>query len=104
MSKKKSREISESSVIDQLLGQEQAEKSRAAASSSAPKPKKRYTIMIDEDLLERVRDFVYHTPGENISALTCRLLRSHIDKAEKRRGTIPTRGGKKVATGRPVGR
>lgn len=65
--------------------------------------KLRFTVHIPVDLIERVKDCVFHTPGLTISEMAEEALFSELKKRETERGeAFPSRGGKKLRTGRPV--
>ncbi len=68
-----------------------------------PSPKKdRLTAQLPQDVMERVRNAVYWTPGLTIAGITTQALNQFVDQLEKERGeSFPPRQGA-VKTGRPV--
>ncbi|MBL8763360.1 MAG: hypothetical protein JNM07_03725 [Phycisphaerae bacterium] len=65
--------------------------------------KLRYTVHLTSELVERLRDAVYWTPGLTLAELAEDALRGAIDRLEKTRGQpFPRRAGK-LKGGRPIG-
>ena len=78
-------------------GEPQADPARPA--------KERATFQLPADLVERVRDAVYWTPGQTMAAFMEEALRHQLDRVEKKRGgAFPPRHGAALRTGRPVKR
>lgn len=67
--------------------------------------KERATFQLPVELIERVRDAVYYTPGQTMAAFMEEALRHQLDRIEKKRGEpFPSRRGAALKTGRPVKR
>jgi hypothetical protein len=67
--------------------------------------KERATFQLPTDLIEKVRDAVYYTPGQTMAAFMEDALRHHLERVEKKRGEpFPSRKGAVLKTGRPVKR
>ena len=70
--------------------------------ASATAVKERATFQLPIDLVERVRDAVYWTPGATMSGFMEEALRAHLERIEKKNGrSFPSRPGK-LKTGRPI--
>ena len=64
--------------------------------------KERVTFKLDAELIERIRDAVYWTPGATMAAVIERAMIDHLAKLERERGSkFPRRSGA-VRTGRPI--
>src|SRR5690242_17719802 len=64
--------------------------------------KERVTFKLPLDLIERIRDVVYWTPGATMARLLEDALATHLEKLERERGsTFPRRSGA-IRTGRPI--
>jgi hypothetical protein len=62
--------------------------------------KQRFGVYLPSDLIERVRNTVYWTPGITLSDLVGKALTAYIDKLDEERGEpLPPRKGN-VKTGR----
>src|SRR5215213_6937435 len=73
-----------------------------ADTAPAPKPaKERVTFQLPVELIERVRDAVYWTPGATMAALMEAALSDHLARLEERRGAAFERRGGALRTGRP---
>lgn len=48
--------------------------------------RKLFTVKIDEELIERMRDAVYWTPGKTLNGFAEFALRAALDHIEKERG------------------
>lgn len=74
-----------------------------AAGAPAPGPrKKRLTVYVPGDLLERARDAVYWTPDLTLSDLVAGALERRLEELERERGAPfpPRRSG--LRPGRPI--
>lgn len=76
-----------------------------AAKTAEPEPKakkERTTFQVSVELLERVRNAVYWTPGATVSGLMQDALEGELARLEKKRGEpFPPRAGD-LKTGRPI--
>lgn len=64
--------------------------------------KERCTLRLSRDLMDKLRDAVYWTPGLTLGSLAEQALRTCIDEIEAGRGgPFPPRAGN-LKTGRPV--
>jgi hypothetical protein len=73
-----------------------------AQSVPATGKKERATFQLPIDLIEKVRDAVYWTPGATMAGFMEDALRAHIERTEKKNGrSFPSRSGK-LKTGRPI--
>ena len=70
---------------------------------SSPAPaKERATCQLPVELIERVRDAVYWTPGATLAGFFEDALKRHLEQLEKKRGeAFPHRSGQ-LKTGRPL--
>jgi hypothetical protein len=65
-------------------------------------PKERLTIHVSSDLVERLRDAVYWTPGLTLAGLAEEALSQAVDALEKKnRKPFPKRAGR-LRLGRPM--
>ena len=70
--------------------------------SSAQAKKERATCQLPVELIERVRDAVYWTPGATMAGFFEEALKRHLEQLEKKRGKpFPHRSGQ-LKTGRPI--
>jgi hypothetical protein len=61
-----------------------------------------FTVSLPAALQARARAAAYYTPGENLSGLTERALKSEIERMERERGAAFPDAAVKVKTGRPI--
>ena len=65
-------------------------------------PKQRITVQIRQDIIERLKNAVYWTPGLTLAALSEEAFAKAVDKLEEdRREKFPQRR-EELKTGRPV--
>ncbi len=64
--------------------------------------KERVTFQLPVELIERVRDAVYWTPGATMAALMEAALSDHLAKLEEHRERPFERRGGALRTGRPI--
>src|ERR1700758_4602530 len=64
--------------------------------------KERVTFKLSLDLIERIRDAVYWTPGATMTRLMEEALTAYLEKLERNRGNAFPRRTGAVRTGRPV--
>jgi hypothetical protein len=69
---------------------------------AAAAPPVRLTVHLRADLIERVRNAVYYTPGLTLSGLASAALRREIDGLEAERGEPFPDTRVTIRTGRPV--
>ncbi len=68
----------------------------------ASQAKQRITVQISVDVIERVKNAVYWTPGLTLTSLAVEALSIAVDKLEKaRKEPFPKRGAE-LTSGRPV--
>ena len=64
--------------------------------------RERLTAQLPQEVMERVRNAVYWTPGLTIAGMTTQALEQFLDQIEAERGApFPPRQGA-IKTGRPV--
>jgi hypothetical protein len=65
-----------------------AGKGRGAAkpSADAAAPKRHFTVLVQDDIVERTKRAVYWTPGMTMSYLAEEALTEYVDRMEKKRG------------------
>lgn len=69
----------------------------------AKQPKVRVTFQLSVDLIERVRDVVFYTPGLTMTKLLTDALVTTLEKVElENGGRFASRGNIPLRTGRPV--
>ena len=69
-----------------------------------PDKRERFTVQLSADLIDKVRDAVFWTPGLTLSDLAADALRDALTDLEAKRGeAFPARTGE-LKTGRPVKR
>jgi hypothetical protein len=72
------------------------------ANRREPCSKQRFTLQLPSDLVERLRDAVYWTPGLTLAGLAERALQEAVGGMEDQRGQpFPERTGE-LRAGRPV--
>lgn len=74
---------------------------RRKAKKRAPE-KSRLTINLSIDLIERVKNAVYWTPGLTMSSLAEQALLQAVDTLEKKRGEPFPHRAEELRPGRPV--
>lgn len=64
--------------------------------------KQRITVQISEEIIERIKNAVYWTPGLTLASLTEEALYNAVDQLEEdRKAPFPKRKGE-LKTGRPI--
>jgi hypothetical protein len=103
MAKTKRRTIGES-PLDTVLAVRRAKEhsSEPTATDSKTAPKERLTIHVPTDLVERLRDAVYWTPGLTMAGLAEDALAKALEAMEKRNGGPFSKRAGKLKLGRPV--
>jgi post-segregation antitoxin (ccd killing protein) len=88
-----------------------AEVPPAVAPAAAPVPavsarptKKRFTVYLPEDLIERARNAVYWSPGLTVADIAEAAFRAEIDRLEAEKGERFPQREAVLRGGRPVGR
>jgi hypothetical protein len=66
-----------------------------------PTPEARLTLVMQPDLLERVRNAAFWTPGETLAAIGHRGVMAEVEKMEKRNGGQFPQRTRPNRTGRP---
>jgi predicted DNA binding CopG/RHH family protein len=64
--------------------------------------KRRITVQISEDVIERVKNAVYWTPGLTLASLAEKALAEAVGQLEKGKGTSFPRRKEELKTGRPI--
>jgi len=73
-----------------------------AAPSAVPVRKERLTVHLPVDLIERVKNAVYWTPGLTLAQLAAEALRQAIDAREAARGAPFPPREHNLTVGRPL--
>lgn len=93
------------SPLDAVVPMQRETKRAEPQAQPAKTRKERVTFQLSVDLIERVRDVVYWTPGATMSGFIEEALTAQLGRAEKNRGEpFPSRDGAQVKTGRPLKR
>lgn len=72
------------------------------ASEHNRQKKNRLTVQISEEVIEKLKDAVYWTPGATLADFAEQALLNHVNALEKERGqAFPKRSGQ-LKTGRPM--
>ncbi|MGI2299114.1 hypothetical protein [Candidatus Cardinium hertigii] len=70
--------------------------------TKSPKPKQRITVQISQDVIERLKNAVYWTPGLTLASLAEEAFSKAIDTLEnEREAPFPNRR-EELKTGRPI--
>lgn len=64
--------------------------------------KKRITVQIPEEIIERVKNATYWTPGLTLSHLVEKALHNEVSKMEEIRGSSFQKRSEELKTGRPI--
>ncbi|MGB6068809.1 MAG: hypothetical protein WBG50_28700 [Desulfomonilaceae bacterium] len=72
------------------------------SSQTQPPPKKRFTVHLPHDLIERARNAAYWTPGLTLALLAEQALREYIDKLEADQGEPFQQREHELTGGRPI--
>lgn len=67
-----------------------------------PEPKERMTVQIRQEVIERVKDAVYWTPGLTVAQLTEEALEAALAKLEKQKGEPFKKRKAELKPGRPL--
>lgn len=68
----------------------------------AKPPKQRITVQISVDVIERVKNAVYWTPGLTLAALAEEALAKAVDELEEKNGETFSKRKDELKTGRPL--
>lgn len=69
---------------------------------ASPKNKERLTFLFSIDVVEKLRDAAFWSPGETMAGIVDRAIRTELANMEKKRGgPFPERSAN-VKVGRPV--
>lgn len=80
-----------------VLEEQQPPKTRQKSSK-----KQRITVQISEDVIERIKNAVYWTPGLTLASLAEEAFAKVVDALEKERGTPFPKRKEELKTGRPL--
>lgn len=64
--------------------------------------KQRITVQISEDVIERIKNAVYWTPGVTLASLAEEAFSKIVDELEKAKGTPFPKRKEELKTGRPI--
>jgi predicted DNA binding CopG/RHH family protein len=64
--------------------------------------KQRITVQISVDVIERIKNAVYWTPGLTLAALAEEAFSKVVDKIEEERGEVFSKRREELKTGRPL--
>jgi ribosome-binding protein aMBF1 (putative translation factor) len=64
--------------------------------------KQRITVQISEDVIDRIKNAVYWTPGVTLASLAEEAFSKIVDEIEKSRGTPFPKRKDELKTGRPI--
>lgn len=64
--------------------------------------KQRITVQISEDVIDRIKNAVYWTPGITLASLAEEAFSKVVDEIEKSRGTPFPKRKDELKTGRPI--
>lgn len=103
----KKRQTIGESPLDALVprAQEPAREERPARKDEAPPPakgKERLTVHVPAELVERLKDAVYWTPGLTLAGLSERAFSETLEKLEKKNGGPFPRRKSELKGGRPL--
>jgi hypothetical protein len=76
----------------------------AKPTGATPEEKIRFTVLMQRDLVEQLRDIVVFTPGATLADAVAAAVGAYVKQRAKSfpGGKIPNRGGLAVKTGRPI--
>ena len=94
------REIIGKNPLDELIGGNQITPTQKQASSK--NQKKRITVQISEDIIERIKNATYWTPGLTLSYLVEKALDREVNQMESDRGSSFEKRRAELKTGRPI--
>lgn len=66
------------------------------------RPKQRITVQISADVIERIKNAVYWTPGLTLAALAEEMFAKGVDLLEMKRGEPFPHRKEELKTGRPI--
>jgi hypothetical protein len=70
--------------------------------NSSKQAKQRITVQISVDVIERIKNAVYWTPGLTLAALAEEAFAHAVNKLEKERGATFNTRKEELKTGRPI--
>jgi len=95
------REIIGKYPLDELIGASQAPPPPSKQEPSRNK-KRRITVQISEEIIDRIKNATYWTPGLTLSYLVENALEKEVDQMESDRGSSFERRRAELKTGRPI--
>jgi predicted DNA binding CopG/RHH family protein len=81
---------------------EKEEESTKPTQKSNRSPKQRITVQISEDVIERLKNAVYWTPGLTLASLAEEAFSKAVDALEKEREAPFSKRKDELKTGRPL--
>lgn len=94
------REIIGKNPLDELIGESQPKFFQQQESSKDQK--RRITVQISEEIIERIKNATYWTPGLTLSCLVETALEKEVDQMEADRGNPFEKRKGELKTGRPI--
>ena len=95
------REIIGNNPLDVLIGDQQV-KVETPKKESSTNSKKRITVQISEDMIERIKNATYWTPGLTLSHLVEKALDREVSHMENERGQCFEQRKEEIKRGRPL--
>ena len=94
------REIIGKNPLDELLKSNERETIQKQVPSK--NQKKRITVQISEEIIERIKNATYWTPGLTLSYLVETALDREVNQMESERGNAFEKRRAELKTGRPI--
>jgi len=94
------REIIGKNPLDELIGGSQLKPVQQQEPSK--NKKRRITVQISEEIIERIKNATYWTPGLTLSCLVETALEREVDQMETDRGSSFEKRKAELKTGRPI--
>ena len=95
------REIIGKNPLDELIGSSQTSPPPPKQESSKNQ-KRRITVQISENIIERIKNATYWTPGLTLSYLVEQALEREVNQMEFDRGSSFKKRRTELKTGRPL--
>ena len=94
------REIIGKNPLDELIGGNQTPS--APKQEPSKNKKRRITVQISEDIIDRIKNATYWTPGLTLSYLVETALEKEVNQMESYRGSSFEKRKAELKTGRPI--
>ena len=94
------REIIGKNPLDGLIGRNQT--IPAPKQEPSKNQKRRITVQISEEIIERIKNATYWTPGLTLSYLVEKALEKEVNQMEDDRGNSFEKRKAELKTGRPI--